>query len=169
MFVAPPLCSHMFVASFAHTCVWQDVTTEAVLIFTIFDPDGSGSLDREEFSSLMRATIMSKLTHVEFLLKNEASAKVFEKHMASEYTEENQAFYNAIVEWKKGTPTIENVEPIITKYIRAGSELEVNIPQTQQKEIIKTFDEAKAKNMPIINTIFDMAHEEIYKLMDKDR
>ncbi|GMH75822.1 hypothetical protein TrRE_jg6642 [Triparma retinervis] len=44
-------------------CPIKDTATECVLIFTIFDPDGSGSLDRQEFGSLMKATIMSKVRH----------------------------------------------------------------------------------------------------------
>lgn len=42
-------------------CPINDVETECVLIFTIFDPDGSGTLDRDEFGQLMKATIMSKV------------------------------------------------------------------------------------------------------------
>jgi len=34
----------------------KNVELEAMLMFTIFDPDGSGELDRTEFSSLMKGT-----------------------------------------------------------------------------------------------------------------
>ena len=53
----------------------KNVELEAMLMFTIFDPDGNGELDRDEFSSLMKATITSKLTHVEFLMKNDAGER----------------------------------------------------------------------------------------------
>lgn len=109
-------------------CPITDKSTECVLIFTIFDPDGSGTLDREEFSRLMKATIMSKLTHVEFLMKNDKAKQLMEKHMASEYTEENGQFYTTVVEWKKHEfPTLEMTEEIVNKFVRVGSELQVNI------------------------------------------
>ena len=147
----------------------QSVETEAVLIFTIFDPDGSGTLDKEEFSSLMKATIMSKLTHVEFLMKNEAAGKVFERHMAAEYTEENISFYNAVRDWKAaGKYEPADTLFLIDTHIRAGSKLEVNIPQTQQLEILRIFNEAQGAGVPVPVNVFDEAHEEIYKLMDKD-
>ena len=147
----------------------KDVEMEAVLIFTIFDPDGSGTLDREEFSSLMKATIMSKLTHVEFIMNNDAGGKVFAKHMAAEYTEENVAFYYSVIEWrKKETPTVEETQALIDLHIKAGSELEVNIPQTQQKKLLARFKECVDQNLPIDKQLFDEAHDEIYRLMDKD-
>jgi len=147
----------------------KNVELEAVLMFTIFDPDGNGELDREEFSSLMKATIQSKMTHVEFLMKNDAAGKVFEKHMAKEFTEENATFYSAVEQWKQiELPSIDETRAIIEKHIRPGCELEVNIPATQVEIILEAFKEAEDNKLLVPKTIFDEAHAEIYKLMDRD-
>mmetsp|Transcript_16744 Transcript_16744/g.33408 ORF Transcript_16744/g.33408 Transcript_16744/m.33408 type:complete len:398 (+) Transcript_16744:95-1288(+) len=149
-------------------CPITDKSTECVLIFTIFDPDGSGTLDREEFSRLMKATIMSKLTHVEFLMKNDKAKQLMEKHMASEYTEENGQFYTAVVEWKKHEfPTLEMTEEIVNKFVRVGSELQVNISSSMSDKVVKALEEAKASGK-VPKDIFDEAHKEIYKIIDKD-
>ena len=150
-------------------CPIKDQSVECVLIFTIFDPDGSGTLDKEEFSRLMKATIMSKLTHVEFLMKNDKAKKLMEQHMAHEYTEENGAFYTSVVEWKRHEfPTIESTEEIVNKFIRVGAEMQVNISSSMADKTVKTLEEAKASGSKVPKGIFDAAHEEVYKLIDKD-
>ncbi|GMH96115.1 hypothetical protein TrST_g4638 [Triparma strigata] len=147
----------------------KDTATECVLIFTIFDPDGSGTLDREEFGSLMKATIMSKLTHVEFLMKNDAAKKVMEEHMASEYTEENGRFYEAVNEWKKiEDPTVENTAPIIDTYIRVNSEQQVNISSGMAAACVDAFESARDSGGKIPKDLFDASQKEIYKIIDKD-
>ncbi|GMH71300.1 hypothetical protein TrLO_g1923 [Triparma laevis f. longispina] len=147
----------------------KDTATECVLIFTIFDPDGSGTLDREEFGSLMKATIMSKLTHVEFLMKNDAAKKIMKDHMASEYTEENGRFYEAVNEWKKlEAPTVEETEAIIDMYIRVGSEQQVNISSSMANSCVEMLSTAKTSGNPVPKDIFDASHTEIYKIIDKD-
>jgi len=138
-------------------------------IVTLFDPNGDGELDREEFSSLMKATIMSKMTHVEFLMKNDAAGKVFNDHMKKEFTEENSSFYTAIEAWKKiESPTIEETQKILALHIQPGSDLEVNIPATQVDDILESFAKAEGNKLLVPKTIFDAAQSEIYKLMDRD-
>ena len=147
----------------------KNVELEAMLMFTIFDPNGDGELDREEFSSLMKATIMSKMTHVEFLMKNDAAGKVFNDHMKKEFTEENSSFYTAIEAWKKiESPTIEETQKILALHIQPGSDLEVNIPATQVDDILESFAKAEGNKLLVPKTIFDAAQSEIYKLMDRD-
>lgn len=116
-------------------CPMDDIEMESALMFTIFDPDGSETLDRDEFASLISASVMSKLTHAEFVMKNTAAREVFEEHARHEFTEENGAFYQLINEWKLSEELrkIDNTMDIVNKYIESGSENELNISSNQKK------------------------------------
>ena len=160
---------------------------EQDLLWAIFDGDGSGSMDREEFGRMMRATLRCKMTHLDFCMKNEGRKQHFLKHLEGEFSTETLEFYNAVEDFRETLLTKDMVPrddapttPIINataveifdKYVKAGSDREVNIPGKMMKVIEKLIKEVRVGgagvDKPVDATVFDDAQAEIYHLMNRD-
>ena len=73
---------------------------EQDLLFAIFDNDGSGTIDREEFGKMMKATLRCKQTHLDFCLKSEDRQGMFRQHLEGEYSVEAIDFYQEVEQFR---------------------------------------------------------------------
>ena len=158
---------------------------EQDLLFAIFDVDGSGTMDREEFGKMMRATLRCKMTHLDFCMKNEVRMETFKQHLEGEYSTETLEFNNAVDDYRALHESVEAGEEeelagemndmagrIYEDYILEGGRRQVNILGKQRKEIAVAI--ASHKSSPSYSTtlppptLFDAAQHEIYQLMNRD-
>ncbi|GMH68946.1 hypothetical protein TrRE_jg1106 [Triparma retinervis] len=154
---------------------------EQNLLFAIFDQDGSGTMDREEFGKMMRATLRCKMTHLDFCMKTEGRKATFRRHLEGEYSTETLEFYNHVEDYRNLVKSLEVdeyedmredcndlVDVIYNRFIDEGANEQVNI-QGRTRNEIKNIVERVNKNTQLYPfTIFDSAQQEIYQLMNRD-
>ena len=163
---------------------------EQDLLFAIFDVDGSGTIDREEFGKMMRATLRCKMTHLDFCMKNDERKHMFRKHLEGEYNSETLEFYTAVDEYRSmlegfGMENVELMEPeelaelrkesnevaesIYAKFVKDCAPSEVNLSGRVKQQIKKDIEECRStKPFVVPFTIYDQAQQEIYHLMNRD-
>jgi len=154
---------------------------EQDLLFAIFDVDGSGTMDREEFGKMMRATLRCKMTHLDFCMKTDDRKATFRKHLESEYSTETLEFYTAVEEYRGLVRSLdedeyvtmrsecnENVMYIYDRFVKDGSKDQVNVQGKVRTTIKKLIDKTNMKEELVPFSIFDDAQREIYQLMNRD-
>jgi len=147
---------------------------EQDLLFAIFDVDGSGTMDREEFGKMMRATLRCKMTHLDFCMKTEDRKATFRRHLEGEFSTETLEFYSSVDQYRELVQSLDEEEyeqmkdecnelaiSIFERFIKAGSNEEVNIQGRIRTEVTTTVLEAKEKGELIPFTIFDLAQQEV--------
>ena len=142
-------------------------STEAQLeaLFIMFDSNKSDELSKDEFEALVQATVSLNLDH---LLESTNGAKVFEAQLTKEYSEENLAFWQAVRAYRAiedGEARAARARELEQEFVAEGSMRQVNLPNGVQKALLTAIAEY-GSNAPI--DLFDVASDEIFRLMEKD-
>ena len=137
------------------------------LAFYMFDKDHSGGLSRDEFRAAIGLTVTSTL---QSLLQTRAGLVSFQKHLQSEFSEENIWFAEAALSFGASKPPVDmaRANGILEKFVVPGAPQEVNISSSQQSTIMQAFEEAEASGGPVARDVFEEARVEIFKLMERD-
>ena len=125
--------------------------------FFMFDTNKTGTLSREEFRAMIQATVTVNLYD---LLQTKTGEEGFEKHLQSEYSQENLAFYKAVQAFAKNAAAGDGdaakaAKDIVQKYVKEGAEEQVNLPGPTTKRCLEKVAAVEAE-------------AEIFKLMERD-
>lgn len=157
-----------FVAAMAllTTSAEADVSIEEQVkaCFVMFDTRNDGRLGYSEFRSMLEATVTLNLKR---MLLTEAGLHHVEAHMEREFSKENLTFWQAVRAYRSASDRRATAEEIITQYVRAGSDEEVNLPHTIKNGVLREFEATGSDEQPP-ETLFSSAEEEIFKLMERD-
>lgn len=93
------------------------------------------------------------------LIRHPLGFELFEQHMEKEFTKEHLDFYFAVEKFRQGAPDALSSADIKRKYIGSESETQVNISAGMAQEVL---------DLPESPDMFDIAQEEVYKLMKRD-
>jgi len=106
---------------------------------------------------------------LEAVLATEKGVKKFAEHCAREFSLENIRFWQAVNQYREmyEKETQEHMEEtanhIYEEYVKPGSEMQVNLPMTMAKIILK-----KITNKEVTIELFDDGQREIFNLMSRD-
>eukprot|EP00472_Partenskyella_glossopodia_P008519 CAMPEP_0197537072 /NCGR_PEP_ID=MMETSP1318-20131121/55746_1 /TAXON_ID=552666 /ORGANISM="Partenskyella glossopodia, Strain RCC365" /LENGTH=391 /DNA_ID=CAMNT_0043095137 /DNA_START=293 /DNA_END=1468 /DNA_ORIENTATION=+ len=145
------------------------------MLFTIYDLDQTGALNKEEFTLMLHATLNAKLIYI---IQDETAVRYLQKHMEEEMNAENLLFYKAckeVEELKMDRETFQKkcIE-IYTSFIQDGSQNWINLFGKRRKPIEEVFEPIlKSPNDPVLLSriqpgIFNEAKKEIYHMMERD-
>eukprot|EP00903_Cladosiphon_okamuranus_P016338 g15067.t1 len=100
----------------------QSLTFDSMVrvAYHIFDEDGDGELDREEFQQLMKATLSTHLT-LDFVLRLPAGKEAFLRHLKEEYAEENFYFWQSSEQFSSSLPTVAKAQTLYDGYAEWAS------------------------------------------------
>ena len=140
--------------------------------FFMFDTNKTGTLSREEFRAMIQATVNVNLYD---LLQTKTGEEGFEKHLQSEYSQENLAFYKAVQAFAKNAAAGDGdaakaAKDIVQKYVKEGAEEQVNLPGPTTKRCLEKVAavEAAGGGGAAWADVFKEAEAEIFKLMERD-
>jgi hypothetical protein len=103
------------------------------------------------------------------LLDSSHGAAAFESQLKKEYSEENLSFWQGVKEFKKLPSDAERykkAQEMQEEFVNEGSMRQVNLPSKVQRELLDGLGKASDAACP--EALFDIASEEIFKLMEKD-
>jgi len=135
--------------------------------FTMFDTERNGHLDRNEFEAMINASVTLSLHTV---IQTKEGQQAVEEQLKKEYSEENIEFwkqvraYAACAEGERP----EMAKLVVERYIKEGSELQVNIPDHMRVATLEAFDQASKGGVPFSESLFKDSEDEIFTLMDRD-
>jgi hypothetical protein len=140
--------------------------------FFMFDTNKTGTLSREEFRAMIQATVNVNLYD---LLQTKTGEEGFEKHLQSEYSQENLAFYKAVQAFAKNAAAGDGdaakaAKDLVQKYVKEGAEEQVNLPGPTTKRCLEKVAavEAAGGGGAAWADVFKEAEAEIFKLMERD-
>ena len=109
------------------------------------------------------------------LLQTKTGEEGFEKHLQSEYSQENLAFYKAVQAFAKNAAAGDGdaakaAKDLVQKYVKEGAEEQVNLPGPTTKRCLEKVAavEAAGGGGAAWADVFKEAEAEIFKLMERD-
>ena len=137
--------------------------------FEIFDSDHSGSLDKEEFMTMMKATFATKMNSLKLVMHTDSGREALLEFASSEFSDENVRFLRAAEEWKDNGRGSEAAKILFETYLIVDAPQTVNISGKTRKMLAKAFDDLMADSTIIISPdFFDVPMTEVYQLVEKD-
>ncbi|CAM9942487.1 unnamed protein product, partial [Scytosiphon promiscuus] len=141
--------------------------------YSIFDQDGDGELDKDEFQQLMNATLRTHLT-LDFVLRLPAGKEAFLRHLKEEYAQENFYFWQSSEQFASSLPTVAKAQTLYDGYIREGAPKQarfrrlVNISAQTNEGIRNKWHAVQNGEAPLTRKLFTAAQAEVFNLMQKD-